>query len=142
MILLIGLPGSGKSTWAQAQGLPVLSTDAIRGWLVDDQTDQTIHGRVFALLRDLLRQRLELRRPVTCIDATNLTPRERRPYIKTAQMYGAAAEAVFFATPVDVCRERNRGRGRIVPDEVIQAMAARLVPPSEKEGFSEITVIH
>ena len=47
--------------------------------LADDATDQTIHGEVFATLRYLLRRRLELRRPLTFVDATNITRRERRP---------------------------------------------------------------
>ena len=108
---------------------------------MDDQTDQTIHSRVFALVRNLLRQRLQLGRPVTCIDATNLTPRERRPYIKTAQLYGAVAEAVWFDVPLSVCLERNNMRARVVPEEAIRAMAGRLIAPSPKEGFASVTVI-
>ncbi len=141
MILLVGLPASGKSTWAREQRLPALSSDELRGLLMDDQTDQTIHSRVFALVRNLLRQRLQLGRPVTCIDATNLTPRERRPYIKTAQLYGAVAEAVWFDVPLSVCLERNSARARVVPEEAIRAMAGRLIAPSPKEGFASVTVI-
>jgi predicted kinase len=141
VILLVGLPASGKSTWAREQRLPALSSDELRGLLMDDQTDQTIHSRVFALVRNLLRQRLQLGRPVTCIDATNLTPRERRPYIKTAQLYGAVAEAVWFDVPLSVCLERNNMRARVVPEEAIRAMAGRLTAPSPKEGFASVTVI-
>jgi predicted kinase len=50
-------------------------------------------------------------------------------------------EAVFFDVPVEVCRERNRRRGRVVPEEVLDRMAAKLVPPSTGEGFSKVTVI-
>jgi predicted kinase len=107
--------------------------------LIDDETNQTIHREVFATLRELLRRRLELARPLTFIDATNLTPKERRPYIKTAQLYNCEVEAVFFDIPPEVCKSRNAARDRMVPDHVIDAMFARLIPPTIDEGFDSIT---
>ena len=139
-MLLVGLPGSGKSTWASGRA-GVLSSDALRELLADDPGDQSIHGRVFRVIRDLLKHRLELRRPVTYIDATNLTPKERRPYIKLAKLFDAGIDAVLFDVSVEDCIRRNRGRGRVVPDEVIQTMAAKLVVPDEKEGFSRVSVV-
>ena len=118
-----------------------LSSDAMRQLLADDGTDQTIHAQVFATLRYLLRQRLAIGRPVTYIDATHLTPAERKPYADIARWYGAELEAVFFDVPVEVCMQRNRGRGRIVPEAAIRVMAAKLVPPSAEEGFKCIRVI-
>jgi len=141
IIVLVGLPASGKSTWAGEQNLPALSSDAIRGLLADDETDQTIHRRVFATLRYVLRQRLKVGRMVTCIDATNLTPKERRPYIEIARRYACRIEAVFFDTPADVCKQRNRRRRRVVPEHVIDTMSARLSPPVRAEGFSRVRVI-
>src|ERR1035441_2469926 len=82
IVVLVGLPGSGKSTYLERLGAPALSSDRIRGLLADDETDQTIHDRVFQTVRYLLRQRLELGRPVTYIDATNLTAEDRRPYVE------------------------------------------------------------
>ena len=138
-MVLVGLPGSGKSYWARKQGVAVLSSDDLRLLLIDDETNQTIHREVFATLRDLLRRRLELARPLTFIDATNITPKERRSYIKTAQLYNCRAEAVFFNVPPEVCKTRNATRDRIVPDHVIDAMYARLIPPTVEEGFDSVT---
>ena len=139
-MLLVGLPGSGKSTWVE--GKPgVLSSDAIRELLADDPNNQTIHARVFRVLRYLLKHRLELNRPRTYVDATNLTPYEREPYIKLAHRFECQIEAVFFDIPVDECVRRNHGRSRVVPDEVIRKMSERLVKPSMKEGFSRVNVI-
>jgi predicted kinase len=138
IVVLIGLPGSGKSTYVDKLGCPALSSDAIRALVADDPTDQTINHRVFTILRYLLRQRLEAGRPVTYIDATNLTPGERRPYIRVGEHYGCDVEAVFFDVPLDVCRERNRSRGRVVPEDALDRMAAKLRPPVAAEGFTRI----
>ncbi|HYP14067.1 MAG TPA: ATP-binding protein [Bryobacteraceae bacterium] len=140
LIILVGLPGSGKSSWARQQGFTALSSDTMRFWLADNEDDQTIHREVFATLRYLIRRRLELRRPVTLVDATNLTRGERRTYIKLAQVHGCRAEAVFFDVPVELCKQRNRARTRVVPDEVIEAMSSRLTAPEVTEGFASVTV--
>ena len=138
IVLLVGLPGSGKSTWLKRIGAQGLSSDTIRKWLVDDETNQTIHDRVFESLRYLLRQRLLLGRPVTYVDATNLTAVERAPYIGIGKSFGCEMEAVFFDVPLEVCRERNLLRERVVPDAALDVMAARLVPPALEEGFTRI----
>src|SRR5262249_24949091 len=118
-----------------------LSSDAIRKCLADDETDQTIHDRVFQTLRYLLRHRLALRRPVTWIDATNLTPFERAPYLGIAKSYGCQLDAVFFDTPLDLCRARNAVRARVVPDDALVNLAQKLIPPTTDEGFDRVTVI-
>ncbi len=141
LVILVGLPGSGKSTWAREQGYNALSSDDIRRLLSDDPTNQSIHREVFGTLRYLLRRRLELQRPVTCIDATNLTAKERRPYLAMAQTYGCDVEAVFFDVPPEQCKLQNRGRDRVVPDEAIDVMASKLQAPTLQEGFTRVTVI-
>lgn len=139
IVVLVGLPGSGKSTYLKQLGVSGISSDDLRWLLSDNPSDQTIHRQVFRLVRQILKQRIELGREVSYVDATNLTVRDRRPYIKLGELYGCAVEALFFDVPVEICKQRNAARSRVVPGEAMDMLAARLVRPTLQEGFSLVS---
>jgi predicted kinase len=141
VVLSIGLPGSGKSTWFKRHSILPLSSDMVRILLFDDVTEQRYQDLVFSTLRTMLRARLLARRPWNYLDATNLSAHERRSWIKLANDFGYEAHAVFFDVPPEVCMERNQRRERNVPEDVMQRMAAKLRPPKFEEGFAKITVV-
>ena len=102
VVLAIGLPGSGKTTWFQRRGVTPLSSDLLRSILFDDVEEQRYQGLVFSTLRSLLRARLIARMPWNYVDATNLSTHERRQWIKMAQSFGYQVQAVFFDVPLEV----------------------------------------
>jgi len=141
VVLSIGLPGSGKSTWFKRHNILPLSSDMVRILLFDDVTEQRYQDLVFSTLRSMLRGRLLAKRPWNYVDATNLSPHERRSWVKLAHDFGYEAHAVFFDVPAEVCMERNRRRERNVPEDVMRRMANKLRPPKFEEGFAKITVV-
>jgi predicted kinase len=139
VVLAIGLPGSGKSSWFKRHNIIPLSSDLMRTLLFDDVAEQRYQDLVFSSLRALLRSRMIAKRPMNFVDATNLSPKERHSWIKLANDFGYEAHAVFFDVPTEVCMDRNRKRQRNVPEEIMQRMAAKLKPPAFEEGFAKIT---
>jgi predicted kinase len=141
VILAIGLPGSGKSSWFKRHKINPLSSDMLRGLLFDDPTEQRFQDLIFSNLRSMLKARLVARRPLNYVDATNLTPHERQSWIKLGHDYGYEVQAVFFDVPLEVCLQRNQRRQRVVGEDVMRRMSAKLKPPTFDEGFSKITVV-
>jgi len=141
VVLTIGLPGSGKSTWFKRRGVTPLSSDLLRSVLFDDVEEQRYQSLVFSTLRSLLRARLVAKMPWNYVDATNLSTGERKQWIQMSRSLGYEVQAVFFDVPLEICLERNRRRDRVVPEDVMRRMAAKLKPPTFEEGFGKIVVV-
>jgi protein phosphatase len=111
LVVLIGPSGSGKSTFARKHFLPteILSSDACRGMVGDDENEQAVTNQAFDVLRFIAGKRLALGR-LTVIDATNVQPQARKPFVELARQYHCLPVAIVLDLPERVCQERNRGR--------------------------------
>lgn len=111
LVVLIGPSGSGKSTFAHKHFLPteVVSSDACRGMVIDDENNQAVTNEAFALLHYIVAQRLALGR-LTVIDATNVQPEARKPLVELARKYHCLPVAVVLNLPERLCHDRNRTR--------------------------------
>lgn len=122
LVLLIGIAGCGKSTFAQRHFMAteVLSSDRCRAIVADDPNDQGATSDAFAVLRFILDKRLK-RHLLTVVDATSLDRKARKPYLGLARKYGVPPIAIVLDLPFEVCLERDRQRDdRNVGEEVLR----------------------
>ena len=130
LIVLVGPPASGKSTWAAETFAPeqVLSSDALRAVVGEHALDLDATGDVFDLLDRMLEMRSR-RRLTTVVDTTGLDEARRESYLAVARRHGLHAVAVRFTTSAAECKRRNRERPHPVPVKAIDTMvkAARAV---------------
>src|SRR5262245_33185335 len=140
LVVLIGPSGSGKSTFARKHFLPteVLSSDACRGMVGDDENNQAVTNEAFALLHYIAGQRLALGR-LTAIDATNVQPEARKPLVQLARQYHCLPVAIVLDLPKRVCLGRNASRvDRDFGPHVIrnqQSQLRRSLRGLKREGF-------
>ena len=111
LVVLIGTSGSGKSTFARKHFKPtaVLSSDYCRGLVSDDENNQAATKDAFDVLHYIVAKRLAVGRLVV-VDATNVQPESRRPFVALARQYHCLPVAVVLNMPEKVCQERNRLR--------------------------------
>jgi predicted kinase len=142
VIILIGFPGCGKSTFAKTLGknYDILSSDTIRIEVYGDANAEDVNRVVFKKLHGRMWGALKNGKNVV-IDATNLTYGARYSYINIAKKNNAKVVGILFDTPIDVCKERNSKRSRVVPDEAYVRLERKYVKPSMSEGFDEIRVV-
>ena len=145
LVILVGPSGSGKSTFARKHFLPteILSSDACRGMLSNDENDQTVTTEAFELLHFIARKRLALGH-LTVADATNVQPEARKPLIQLARELHCLPVAIVFNVSEKVCEQRNRGReDRSFGSHVIRQQRSQLrrsIRGLKREGFSHVFI--
>ena len=146
LIMLIGIPGSGKTTYSkelsEKYDAKVISSDRVRQTIIGIKEND-----VFPTVYKLCVEELKADRNVI-LDATHITPKVRKRSFDALDEYGVPYEKVayYFTTPVEVCVERVEKRNQdpnelFLPLEVIYSYGKNIVEPSESEGFVEIYTI-
>ena len=139
-IILIGLPASGKSTYAEEiknDNTIVLSSDSIRKEIYGDESIQGNPKEIFDILYSRMRSALSENKDVI-VDATNINIRDRSLAINIAKEFNSYIKAVVFTTSIEECKERNLKRERVVPDFVYDRMTSKFEEPTLEEGFDDI----
>lgn len=149
-LLLVGIPGSGKSTWAREfmahhPGYGLVSTDAIREELYGDAAVQgdwrQVWQQVLAQWQGAIAPIRQGTAAGVIYDATNARRRHRRETIAAARQMGFGPITLYwFDVPLGVALARNQQRSRQVPPGVIEAMHRQLqgAPPALQEGVDHI----
>lgn len=143
LIVLCGVPGSGKSTYARNKvnndsNIVWLSSDAIRERLYGDANCQDDPGKVFEIMQKEAVEALEKGFDVI-YDATSITRKARAGILNAVPKYVQKCCVIIWA-PIDICIERDKARARTVGKEVIDKMLKRFEAPFYDEGFDTIMV--
>ncbi|MFE1592068.1 polynucleotide kinase-phosphatase [Nocardia sp. NPDC058705] len=146
LIALIGISGSGKSTFAAEHFKPteVLSSDFFRGLVADDENDQSATKDAFDALGHIAGIRLRAGRRVV-IDATNVQKHARAELVALARSFDVLPVAIVIDTPEAVAWERTQGRtdrtfGRNVLKRQSQDLR-RSLRELGREGFRKVHVV-
>jgi len=133
VILMSGLPGTGKDTWIQEHypDLPMISLDEIRREMIIAPTDN--QSKVLEIARERARELLRKKQPFVW-NATNLSPMVRAKQINLFTQYHASTRIVYLETDWNERLRRNAGRADAVPEQAICHMMEELVLPEAKEA--------
>ncbi|MEV6524457.1 polynucleotide kinase-phosphatase [Longispora sp. NPDC051575] len=146
LVALVGVSGSGKSTFAREHFLPteVLSSDAFRGLVSDDENDQSATKDAFDALYHVAGLRLRAGRRVV-VDATNVQKHARAALVQLARKYDVLPVAIVLDTPESVAWERTQARAdREFGRKVLQRQGQdlrRSLRGLGKEGFRKVHVV-
>ena len=143
---MVGIPGSGKSTYAKTclNGALRISLDDLRLMF----TNRAFVARVEPLIvsagddiTDITAKYAAAHNLDVVFDATNVTRRRRAALIERARHFGLTPVAVYVRVPLPVALARNAQRSEPVPPDVVANFYHRLEPPTVAEGFAEVYVV-
>lgn len=141
--MMVGLPGSGKSTYAkelaERTNAKICSSDAIREELTGDINSQTNNEKVFKLLHRRIKEYLTNGENVI-YDATNINSKRRRAFLSELTHIPCVKDCVIIAVPFEECCKRNESRERTIPKEVIERMYKNWNTPYFFEGWDSVTI--
>lgn len=143
LTVLIGIPGSGKSSYARRLGKPAINLDRIREQLYGDASVLGYGPEVLRVARGQL-ERLAAEGKDAVFDATHARPSSRMRTVRMGRELGyRRIVGVWLRTPLDECVRRNGKRERHVPEFVLKKMHNDLEaePPSLAEGFDALRVV-
>ena len=133
LLIMSGIPGSGKSTWARGRasetGATVVSADEIRATMRGWERTPFWEGRVSQEFDLQIRSALAAGGEVIA-DATFLTSDIRNKFITLGHDYGLRVSVGFMDVPVSVAVQRNRDRKDPVPLKAMDRYATSVVPQS------------
>lgn len=148
LIMFVGLPASGKSTFAKEisellYDTVVISSDEIREKEFGDINDQSHNDKVFNIVNKQIILNLKDNKNV-CYDATNLSKKRRKEFIKKIRKNFSSVKimAIVMAVPKYLCKKRDEERDRHVGPEVINRMIKNWCPPHYSEGFDFISIVY
>jgi predicted kinase len=135
LICTVGLPRSGKSTWAKTTGLPIVSPDGIRLALTGRRWWGPIEHEVWATIRTMLRSLFWSGNKAIILDAPNFQRRARDAVCPSLDVLWTR-HFILFDTPVDVCKERAMKTYPVLCD-IIDWFAENWEPIEKEEGQIE-----
>ena len=145
ILILIGVPGSGKSTYYanSKDKFPThvyINMDSLRKQLTGSEADQSKNAEVAALAQSTLKAALAHGWELIVWDNTSARPKYRKEVIQEAKKFNYKVEGVYFKVPIEVAKDRNSKRKNVVPEEVIDNMFKNLEqnPPKLEEGFDSL----
>ncbi|MCI0464575.1 MAG: AAA family ATPase [Gemmataceae bacterium] len=146
LVLLVGPSGSGKSTFARRHFKPteILSSDAFRAMVCDDEANQHASRDAFELLHLAVAKRLAWGR-LTVVDATHVQPDARKPLLELARRYHVQKVAIVFNLPEELCQSYNQQRpDRNVPPSIVATHRQQLettLAALQREHFAHVHVL-
>ncbi len=146
LVVLIGSTSSGKSTFARQhfRSTEVLSSDAFRALVADDENDQSVSKEAFEVLHTVAGKRLTLGK-IAVIDATNVQTEARKPLLELAARQHVLPVAIVFDLPERLLMDRHRSReDRPFGEGVIRQHCQQLkrsVRGLEREGFRRVFIL-